>query len=91
MVTKLFNEQIGKNLKVYVDNMITKSRQVICYATDLQETFTTLCNHPLSLNPDKCVSEVIRRKCLGFLLNETSIEGNLYKIQAIINMNPQDL
>ena len=55
MVNKVSNYQIGRNLEVYVDDMITKSKQAIDHVADLRETFMTLCNHQMRLNPYKCV------------------------------------
>lgn len=55
MVNKVFNAQIGKNLEVYVDDMSTKSRQAANHVADLRESFITLCNHQMRLNPDKSV------------------------------------
>ena len=42
MVNKVFQSQIGRNLEVYVDDMITKRKQASEHAADLRETFATL-------------------------------------------------
>ena len=55
MVKKMFNAQIGRNLEVYVDDMITKSKEVKDHAKALGETFSTLRVHIMRLNPEKCV------------------------------------
>ena len=86
MVNKVFNTQIGINLEVYVDDMITKSKQAANHATNLQETFMTLRNYQMCLNPDKCVFGVTRGKCLGFLVDEKGIEVNPDKIKAKLAM-----
>ena len=86
MVNKVFNSQIGINLEVYVDDMITKSKQAIHHAVDLRETFMILRNHRICLNPDKCVFGVTGVKCLGFLVDERGIEANSNKIKAILAM-----
>ena len=39
MVNNVFSSQIGRNLNVYVDDMITKSGQAAEHARDLRETF----------------------------------------------------
>ena len=83
MVNKVFQSQIGRNLEVYVDDMITKSKQVSEHAADLRETFITLRKHQMQLNPDKCVLGVTGGKCLGFLVDERGIEANPDKIWAI--------
>jgi reverse transcriptase-like protein len=86
MVNKVFNTQIGRSLEVYVDDMITKSKEAKHHAADLRETFLTLRNHVMRLNPEKCVFGVTGGKCLGFLVDERGIEANPDKIQAILNM-----
>ena len=86
MVNKVFQSQIGRNLEVYVDDMITKSKQVSEHAADLRETFITLREHQMRLNPDNCVFGVTGGKCLGFLVDERGIEANPDKIQAIQDM-----
>ncbi|XP_057545948.1 uncharacterized protein LOC130824941 [Amaranthus tricolor] len=86
MVNKVFQSQIGRNLKVYVDDMITKSKQASQHAANLRETFNTLRKHQMRLNPEKCVFGVTGGKCLGFLIDERGIEANPDKIKAIRDM-----
>ena len=86
MVNKVFNAQIGRNLEVYVDDMITKSKEVKNHANNLRETFSTLKKKIMRLNPEKCVFGVAGGKCLGFLVDVRSIEANPDKIQAILDM-----
>lgn len=50
LVAKVFKEQIRHNMKVYVDNMIVKSRQPNEHLLDLQETFDRLCAYDMKLN-----------------------------------------
>ena len=42
LVNKTFSKQIGRNMEVYVDNMLIKSKEESTHLDDLQETFTTL-------------------------------------------------
>ena len=86
MVNKVFQSQIGRNLEVYVDDIIVKSKQAFDHAADLRETFMTLRLHQMRLNPDKCVFGVTGGKCLGFLVDERGIEANPDKIRAIQDM-----
>ena len=39
MVNKLFKEQIGRSIEVYIDDMITKSRVLEQHTGDLHQTF----------------------------------------------------
>ena len=42
LVNKMFNKQIGRNIEVYVDDMLVKSKEEPAHLDDLKETFTTL-------------------------------------------------
>ena len=42
LVNKMFNKQIGRNMEVYVDDMIVKSKEELAHLDDLKETFTSL-------------------------------------------------
>ena len=55
---------------------------------DLQETFDTLRQYNMKLNPSKCAFRVSSRKFLGFMVLQKGIEVNPDKIQAILNMEP---
>ena len=39
---KMFNKQIGRNMEVYVDDMLVKSKEELVHLDDLRETFATL-------------------------------------------------
>nr|XP_023924890.1 uncharacterized protein LOC112036313 [Quercus suber] len=86
LVNKMFNKQIGKNMEVYVDDMLVKSKEELAHLDDLKETFATLKQYQMKLNPSKCVFGVVSGKFLGFLVSQRGIEANLEKVQAIINM-----
>ena len=86
LVNKMFSKQIGKNMKVYVDDMLVKSREELAHLDDLKETFTTLKQYQMKLNPAKCIFGVASGKFLGFMVSQRGIEANPEKVQAIINM-----
>ena len=37
----MFNKQIGRNMEVYVDDMLVKSKEELAHLDDLKETFAT--------------------------------------------------
>ena len=86
MVNKMFNKQIGRNMEVYVDDMLVKSKEELAHLDDLRETFTTLKQYQMKLNPSKCAFRVASGKFLGFMVSQRGIEANPEKVQAIINM-----
>nr|KYP60510.1 Transposon Ty3-I Gag-Pol polyprotein [Cajanus cajan] len=83
---KIFHEQIGKNMEIYVDNMVVKSADMLSHVTNLAKVFHALRRHQMRLNPDKCVFGISGSKFLGFMLSSQGIEANPDKCQAIIDM-----
>ena len=86
LVNRMFSKQIGRNMEVYVVDMLIKSREELIHLDDLKETFTTLKQYQMKLNPAKCVFGVASGKFLGFMVSQKGIEANPEKVQAIINM-----
>ena len=86
LVNKMFNKQIGKNMEVYVDDMLVKSKEELAHLNDLRETFATLKQYQMKLNPSKCVFGVASGKFLGFMVSQRGRGANPEKVQAIINM-----
>ena len=86
LVNKMFSKQIGRNMEMYVDDMLVKSREELAHLDDLKETFITLKQYQMRLNPAKCVFGVASGKFLGFMVFQRGIEANPKKVQAIINM-----
>ena len=84
----MFIQQIGQNVKVYVDDMLVKSAKESSHLDDLQETFETLRLYDMKLNPSKCMFRVSSRKFLGFMVSQQGVEVNLDKIWVILEMTP---
>ena len=80
------SKQISRNIEVYVDDMLVKSKEEPTHLDDLRETFATIKQYQMKLNPGKCVFGVASGKFLGFMLSQRGIEANPEKVQAIINM-----
>ncbi|XP_064944527.1 uncharacterized protein LOC135596398 [Musa acuminata AAA Group] len=85
-VNKMFAHQIGRNMEVYVDDMIVKSREAGTHLADLAEVFATLRKFGMRLNPTKCAFGVTSGKFLGFIVHERGIDANPEKVQAIVSM-----
>ena len=86
LVNKMFNKQINRNMEVYVDDMLVKSKEELAHLDDLRETFATLKQYQMKLNPGKCVFGMVSGKFLGFMVSQRGIEANPKKVQAIIDM-----
>ncbi|KAL0434423.1 UNVERIFIED_CONTAM: hypothetical protein Slati_2776600 [Sesamum latifolium] len=86
LVDKIFRSQIGRNVEVYVDDMLVKSKKTEDHIVDLEETFAVLRKYRLKLNPVKCAFGVRGGHFLGFIVTQRGIEGNPLKIKAILDM-----
>ena len=89
LVNKMFVNQIGRNVQVYIDDMLVKSRREDDHLQDLKETFDTLCSYNMKLNLSKCAFGVTTGKFLEFMVSQRGIEANPDKIRAIVEMAPQ--
>ena len=83
----MFKKQIGRNVEVYVDDMLVKSREEEDHLDDLIETFNTLRQYNMKLNPSKYAFGVSSRKFLGFIVSQRGIEENPKKVKAILEMS----
>ena len=88
LVNHMFCPQIGRNVEVYVDDMLVKSLVEGSDLDNLQETCETLRWYKMKLNSSKCAFGVSSGKFLGFMVSQRGIEANPDKIQAILNMEP---
>ena len=88
MMTKMFEPQLGKNVEVYIDDMVVKSKVVPEHVGDLENIFETLRKHKLGLNASKCSFGVGSGKFLGYMVTHREIEINPDQIKAINNLQP---
>ncbi|KAK1602968.1 hypothetical protein QYE76_000045 [Lolium multiflorum] len=86
MMQKCLATQIGKNVQVYIDDVVITSKKGSTLIEDLKETFNNLDKFCLKLNPTKCSFGVPAGELLGFLVSARGIEANPEKIQAIVTM-----
>ena len=68
MMTKMFERQLDKNIEVYIDDMVVKSKEIPEHVEDLRSIFETLREHKLRLNASKCSFGVGSGKFLGYMV-----------------------
>ncbi len=85
MVT-LFHDMMHKEVEVYVDDMIIKSREGESHIQVLRKVFERVKKYQLKLNPAKCVFGAKSGKLLGFIVSEKGIEVDPHKVRAIQKM-----
>ncbi|CAA0832558.1 Unknown protein, partial [Striga hermonthica] len=88
LMDRMFKSQLGRNMEVYVDDILVKSKSSASHPKDLRETFETLRTFGMKLNPNKCAFGVKAGRFLGYVVTERGIEVNKDKVQAIIDMTP---
>nr|XP_012466229.1 unnamed protein product [Gossypium raimondii] len=87
MVT-LFHDMMHKEIEVYVDDMIAKSRTEGEHVQVLRKLFLRLRKFQLKLNPAKCTFGARSGKLLRFLVSKKGIEINPDKVKAIQELPP---
>ena len=88
MMTKMFKPQLGKNVEVYINDMVVKSKLVFEHLTDRTSIFEILREHKLRLNASKCSFRVDSGKFLGYMVTHRGIKVNPDQIKAISNLQP---
>ena len=73
MVTLLY-DMMHKEIEVYVDDMIAKSRERENHSKNFRKLFERLRKYQLKLNSSKCTFGVTFEKLLGFIMNNSGIE-----------------
>ncbi|XP_019261288.1 PREDICTED: uncharacterized protein LOC109239215 [Nicotiana attenuata] len=68
LVTRMFKEQLGKTMEVYIDDMSVKSKRKDDHIDYLKKAFDILRRYGMKLNPEKCAFDVTSGKFLCFLM-----------------------
>jgi hypothetical protein len=82
----LFHDMMHKEIEVYVDDMIAKSKDEESHIPALRKLFERLRKYQLKLNPAKCTFGVKSGKLLGFVVSNKGIEVDPDKVKAIQDM-----
>ncbi|GJV44989.1 reverse transcriptase domain-containing protein [Tanacetum coccineum] len=85
LVDKAFHKQIGRNLQVYVDDLVIKSHMEDEIVRDIQETFKTLREINMKLNPKKYkVDDVLSLPSPKFLKDVQKLNGKLASLNRFL-------
>ena len=84
----MFEAQMGKNIEVYIDDMVVKSKIVSEHIEDLTSIFRILREHKLRLNASKCFFGVGSGKFLDYMVTHRRIEVNPDQVKVINNLQP---
>ncbi|KAI5334144.1 hypothetical protein L3X38_024277 [Prunus dulcis] len=85
-VNKIFKEQIGKTIEVYIDDMLVKGPERADHIKNLAKAFSLLRKYNMKLNPSKCTFRVSSGLFLGYSVIQKGIEGHPNQIKTILNI-----
>ena len=88
MMTRMFEPQFGKNIEVYINDMVVKSKVVYEHVGDIENIFEILRKHKLCLKACKYSFSVGSDKFLGYIVTHRGIEVNLDRVKAINSLQP---
>ena len=84
--TTFFHDMMPRDVEVYVDDMIIKSRGRAYHLASLEKFFERIRRFRLRLNTRKCTFGVTSGKLLGHIVSKCGIEVDLEKIRAILDI-----
>ncbi|XP_013633060.1 PREDICTED: uncharacterized protein LOC106338686 [Brassica oleracea var. oleracea] len=76
LVNRIFSEQLGKTMEVYINDMLVKSLDELEHVSHLEECFAKLNAHNMKLNPATCRFAVASGEFLGYLVTCRGMEAN---------------
>ncbi|GJT81071.1 reverse transcriptase domain-containing protein [Tanacetum coccineum] len=86
LVDNAFEGQVGRNLEVYVDDLVIKSHTEDELVRDIVETFRALRKINMKLNPKKCTFGATEGMFLGYLIEPDGIKPCPEKTKAVIQL-----
>jgi hypothetical protein len=79
---------IGRIVKIYIDDVVVKSKGYKEHLADLRDTLECTRKHGIKMNPNKCAFGVSASQFLGFMVHETGIEVGQKSMMAIDEVVP---
>ncbi|GJS04105.1 reverse transcriptase domain-containing protein [Tanacetum coccineum] len=86
LVDKAFDKQIGRNLEIYVDDLVIKSHTETELLRDIEEMFRTLRKINMKLNPKKCTFGAAEGMFLGYMISPEGIKPCPDKTEAVLQL-----
>nr|GFB70753.1 reverse transcriptase domain-containing protein [Tanacetum cinerariifolium] len=78
--------QIGRNLKIYVDDLVIKSHTETELLRDIKETFRTLRRIKMKINPKKYKFRAAEEMFLGYMISPKGIKPCPDKTKALLQL-----
>ncbi|GKB21770.1 reverse transcriptase domain-containing protein [Tanacetum coccineum] len=87
LVDKAFDNQVGRNIEVYVDDLVIKSHTEAEMLRDIDETFCTLRKINMKFNPKKCTFGAVEGSFLGYMISPEGIKPCHDKTEAVLQLS----
>ena len=84
----MFKPKLSKNIEVYIDDMVVKSKVVSEHVGDLGDIFEILRKHKLCLNASKWSFGMGSGKFLGYMVTHCGIEVDPDQVKTINSLQP---
>nr|GEZ74704.1 reverse transcriptase domain-containing protein [Tanacetum cinerariifolium] len=92
LMEKAFENQMGRNIEVYMDDLVVKSHTEVEMVRDIEETFQTLRKINMKLNPKKCSFGLAEGLFLGYVITPEGIKPCPDKTTAVLQLpSPQTI
>nr|GEV88826.1 reverse transcriptase domain-containing protein [Tanacetum cinerariifolium] len=86
LVDKAFQKLIGRNLEVYLDDLVIKIRTKKEVIRDIEETFKTLKEINMKLNPKKCAFGMREGTFLGYKVDAGGLRVCPDKVEEVLDL-----
>nr|GEY95708.1 reverse transcriptase domain-containing protein [Tanacetum cinerariifolium] len=86
LVDKAFDSQIGRNIEVYIDELVVNSHTEVEMLRDIGETFCTLRKIKMKLNLKKCMFGAVEGMFLGYMVTLEGIKPCPDKTEAVLQL-----
>ncbi|GJQ89428.1 reverse transcriptase domain-containing protein [Tanacetum coccineum] len=84
--------EVGRNLEVYVDDLVIKSHIEEELLRDIEETFRMLRKINMKLNPKKCTFGAVEGMFLGYVVGPEGIKSFPDKVDTVLQLpSPQTI
>nr|GEX60825.1 hypothetical protein [Tanacetum cinerariifolium] len=87
LVDKAFDREIGRNLEIYVENLVIKSHTETKLLQDIEEMFRMLRHINMKLNPKKCTFGAAEEMFQGYMINSEGIKLCPDKTKAVLQLS----
>ncbi|GKB10440.1 reverse transcriptase domain-containing protein [Tanacetum coccineum] len=86
LVDKAFDNQVGRNIEVYIDDLVIRGHTEAEMLRDIDEMFRTLRKTNMKLNPKKCTFEAVEGMFLGYMISPEGIKPCPDKTEAVLQL-----